>query len=187
MLRRSSAKVGEAILITGYPGQAAAGLYLLLNAQAAEDLSEHPLVRIYNTPSHRAREGRAIAQSGYASAMIDTSDGFLGDLGHICKESGVGARLILKELPISELLRQAAVQMGRDPFDLVLGESDDYELIITCPVERVEGIRSAVGAVSGVPVTEVGRITEATEGIVLLQPDGSERAVTPAGWDHFSK
>jgi thiamine-monophosphate kinase len=187
MLRRSTATPGEAILVTGYPGQSAAGLYLLLNAQPAEDLSEHPLVRIFNTPSHRAREGRAIAQSGYASAMIDTSDGFLGDLGHICKESGVGARLIQEKLPISDLLREAATQMGRDPFDLALGESDDYELVITCPVGKVDEIRAAVAAVSEVPVTEVGRITEANHGIMLIQPDGTERAVTPAGWDHFSK
>jgi len=187
MLRRSTAKAGEAILVTGYPGQAAAGLYLLLNAQPTEDLSKHPLVRIFNTPSHRAREGWAIAQSGYASAMIDTSDGFLGDLGHICKESGVGAKLILEKLPIRELLRETATQIGRDPFDLVLGESDDYELIITCPVEKVDGIRSAVAAVTEVPVTEVGRITEASHGIKLLQPDGTESTVTPAGWDHFSK
>jgi thiamine-monophosphate kinase len=187
MLHRSAAKAGEAILVTGYPGQAAAGLYLLLKAQPNEGLSKHPLVRIFNTPSHRAREGRAIAQSGYASAMIDTSDGFLGDLGHICKESGVGARLILEKLPLTELLSEVATQMGRDPVDLVLGESDDYELIITCPVEKVDGIRSAVAAVSEVHVTEVGRITEASQGIKLLQPDGTERAVTPAGWDHFSK
>lgn len=187
MLRRSTAKPGEAILVTGYPGQSAAGLYLLLNAQPTEDWSEHPLVRIFNTPSHRAREGRAIAQSGYATAMIDTSDGFLGDLGHICKESGVGARLILEKLPIGELLKETAIQMGKDAFDLVLGESDDYELIITCPVGKVDGIRSAVAAVSEVPVTEVGRITKASHGIKLIQPDGTERAVTPAGWDHFSK
>ena len=187
MLCRSTAKAGEAILVTGYPGQAAAGLFLLLNAQPTEDLSEHPLVRTFNTPSHRAREGRAIAQSGYATAMIDTSDGFLGDLGHICKESGVGARLILENLPMREVLRGTAAQMGREPFDLVLEESDDYELIIICPVEKVDRIRSAVATVSEAPVTEVGRITEAAHGIKLIQPDGTERTVTPDGWDHFSK
>jgi thiamine-monophosphate kinase len=187
MLRRSTAKAGDAILVTGYPGQAAAGLHLLLNAQHGEDLSDHPLVRTFNTPSHRAREGRAIAQSGYASAMIDTSDGFLGDLGHICKESGVGARLMQDNLPVGEELREAANRLGRDPLDLVLQDSDDYELIITCPVEKTDKIRSAVATVSEVLLTEVGRITEAAHGIKLIQPDGTERAVTPAGWNHFSK
>ena len=186
-IQRSTAKPGNAILVTGYPGQAAAGLYLLLNARPPEDLSDHPLVQTFNTPSHRAREGRAIAQSGYATAMIDTSDGFLGDLGHICKQSGVGARLMQERLPVGKELRVAASRLGRDPFELVLGDSDDYELIITCSPDNVDGIRATVAAVSEVPVTEVGRITEAAHGMKLIQPDGTERTVTPVGWDHFSK
>lgn len=185
MVRRSTANAGDAILVTGYPGQAAAGLHLLLNSRPTEDLRNHPLVHAFNAPSHRAWEGEAIAQSGYATAMIDTSDGFLGDLGHICQESGVGARLILEKLPISDELRQAAAQLGRNPYDLVLQESDDYELILTCLPENVDGIRSAVATLSSVPVTEVGRITDAADGITLILPDGTQRAVTPAGWDHF--
>jgi thiamine-monophosphate kinase len=187
MTRRSGARAGDAILVTGYPGESAAGLHLLLKAQPKEDLSKHSLVQAYNTPSHRAREGEAIAQSGYATAMIDTSDGFLGDLGHICEESGVGARLVLEKLPIREPLRGAAAQMGKEPFELVLQESDDYELIITCSVEHVDRICSAVDSVSEVVVTEVGQISEISDGIKLIMPGGSERAVTPSGWDHFSK
>ncbi len=186
IVRRSTAKAGDIILITGYPGQSAAGLHLLLNAVDGEDLSDHPLVRAFNTPSHRAREGKAIAQSGYATAMIDTSDGFLGDLGHVCEESGVGATLNLDSIPISEELRKAAVKLGLDPYELVLKESDDYELIVTCSAGNVEGVRSAVSAVSDVPVTEVGRITDAADGIKLIFHDGTQRAITPAGWDHFS-
>jgi thiamine-monophosphate kinase len=185
-VRRSTAKVGDTILITGYPGQAAAGLQLLLHAQPGQDLRDHPLVRAYNTPSHRAKEGRAIAQSGYASAMIDTSDGFLGDLGHICEESSVGAELIQEKLPFSEQLRQAAVRLNRNPYDLVLGDSDDYELIITCPADHVAKIRSAVATLSDAPVTEVGKITDTTGQIKLILPDGRQRSVTPAGWDHFT-
>ncbi len=185
MVRRSTARAGDAILVTGYPGQAAAGLHLLLNAQPTDNLRDHPLVQAFNTPSHRAREGRAIAQSGYATAMIDTSDGFLGDLGHICKESGVGATLVQERLPVAEGLREAAKWLGRDPYDLVLQDSDDYELIVTCAAENVDGIRTALAAVSGVPISEVGQITEASEGISLVLPDGTHREVAPAGWNHF--
>jgi thiamine-monophosphate kinase len=186
IVRRSTAKAGDVILITGYPGRSAAGLYLLLNAAAGEDLSDHPLVRAFNTPSHRAREGKAIAHTGYATAMIDTSDGFLGDLGHVCEESGVGAALIMENIPTTEELQEAARQLDLDPYELALKESDDYELIVTCSADNVEGIRSAVAAVSDVPVTEVGRITDAADGIKLIFQDGTKRAVTPVGWDHFS-
>lgn len=185
-VRRSTAKVGDAILVTGYPGQSAAGLQLLLHVQRMEGLRDHPLVRAYNTPSHRAWEGRAIAQSGCVTAMIDTSDGFLGDLGHICKESAVGAELIQEKLPISEDLRQAAQKLGQDPYDLALKDSDDYELIITCSPDHVDQIYSAVSALSDVPVTEVGRITDVARQIKLILPDGTRSEITPAGWDHFT-
>jgi thiamine-monophosphate kinase len=186
MIRRSTAQKGDAILITGYPGQAALGLALLLHAGADEDLSDHPLVRAYNIPSHRAREGRAIAQSGYATAMIDTSDGFLGDLGHLCEESGVGALLIQEKLPVSDDLIEVSEQQGIEPYQAVLGESDDYELIITCAPEKVSPIRDILGSLSKNPVSEVGTITDACDGIRMTLPDGTTKAMAPSGWDHFS-
>lgn len=184
---RSTAKAGDAILITGYPGQAAAGLQFLLHSQSSKDLREQPLVGAYNTPSHRAREGQAIARSGYATAMIDTSDGFLGDLGHICQDSHVGAVLIQEKLPISEDLRQAALELKLDPYELFLQDSDDYELIITSRPKNAAQIRSAVASVSNVPVTEVGKISDSVGDIQLILPDGTRRHITPAGWDHFAK
>ena len=186
IMLRSTARVEDAILITGYPGQAAAGLHLLSRSQSTEDLREHPLARAYISPSHRAKEGWRIGQSGVATAMIDTSDGFLGDLGHICKESGVGAVLIQEKFPISEDLRQTAAQLKLDPYELFLQESDDYELIFTCSPDKVSQIRSVIASVSDVPVTEVGKITETVGNIQLRLPDGTTRRITPSGWDHFT-
>ena len=186
-VRRSTAKPGNSILVTGYPGQAAAGLQILLKPIPVDDVRAHPLVQAYNTPSHRAREGEAVAEAGLATAMIDTSDGLLGDLGHICDESGVGARLIQENLPISSALREAAEQMEHKPIDFVLQDSDDYELIITCPPEHVDGICSLITSLSHIPVTEIGTITEKTDGIKLISYDGIPRDITPSGWDHFAK
>ncbi|MBW2204982.1 MAG: thiamine-phosphate kinase, partial [Deltaproteobacteria bacterium] len=185
-VRRSTAKPGNSILVTGYPGQAAAGLHML-KAIPVDDVGAHPLVQAYNTPSHRAREGEAVAESGMATAMIDTSDGLLGDLGHICDESGVGARIIQENLPISDALREAGEQMKRKPLDFVLQDSDDYELIITCLPEHVDGICSLITSLSHIPVTEIGAITEKTHGIKLVSHDGILREITPSGWDHFAK
>ncbi|UCC41601.1 MAG: thiamine-phosphate kinase [Candidatus Aminicenantes bacterium] len=186
LMLRSTANPGDVILVTEYLGQAAAGLELLSRAQATEDLHKHPLVRSYITPSHRAREGQAIARSGYATALIDTSDGFLGDLGHICQESNVGAVVIQEKLPISEDLRQAAIELSQDPLELFLKDSDDYELIITCSPDNEAKVRSAIASVSDVSVSEVGRITDATGDIQLMLPDGSHRRLIPSGWDHFA-
>jgi thiamine-monophosphate kinase len=187
LLRRSTARAGDTILVTGYPGQAAAGLQLMLRSKPSKDLQKHPLVRSFNCPSHRVKEGQAVANSRLASAMIDTSDGFLGDLAHICQESGVGALLIQEQFPISDNLRQTALQLKLTPHKLFLEESDDYELIITCSSENKDQIHSTIAAVSDVPVTEVGKITDAPSDFQLLFPDGSQHRVTPTGWDHFEK
>ncbi len=186
-VRRSGAKPGDIILVTGYPGQSAAGLQLLLRERGDSRIGEHPLVKVYNTPSHRARLGEAIAQTGCASALIDTSDGFLGDLGHICEESRVGAELTKEKFPISEDLREAALRLRGDPYDFFLGDSDDYELIITCRPGDVPRIRSTASQFCPVLVTEVGRITDKTGEIFLFFADGTKRPVKPSGWDHFRK
>ncbi len=184
-VRRSGARPGDVILVTGYPGQTAAGLQLLLHLPHDSKILEHPLVKIYNTPSHRAQVGEAIAKAGYATAMIDTSDGFLGDLRHICEESGVGAELFKEKLPLGDDLRKAAVVLHQDPYHFFLGDSEDYELVITCGPQDEAALRSVITQCCPVLLTEVGRITEAAGGITLLLPDGNRQRVKLTGWDHF--
>ena len=181
-VRRSGARPGDVILVTGYPGQSAAGLALLLESLASEDQA---LVKAYNNPSHRAREGRAAALTGCATAMIDTSDGFVGDLGHICEESRVGALLNQEKFPLSDGLRKAAQKLKKEPWQFFLGDSDDYQLIITCRPEHVERVRSAIAATYEGPVTQVGEVTTAEQGVRVVLADGSERALSAKGWDHF--
>jgi thiamine-monophosphate kinase len=182
VLRRSGARPGDIILVTGCPGESNAGMQLLLNGLATAD---HPLVTAYLRPAHRAREGAAVAEIGHATSMIDTSDGFLGDLGHLCEESGVGAEIVQERFPASKTLQEAAAALKNDPHELFLGASDDYELIITCPKDYVETVRAAVAVTYAGAVTEVGRITEPGRGIRLLLADRSERDLSPKGWDHF--
>ncbi len=181
-VRRSGATPGDVILVTGYPGHSAAGLQLLLQSLASED---HPLVRAYNNPSHRAREGRAVALTGCATAMIDTSDGFLGDLGHICEESKVGALLVQEKFPVSNELREAANILKQAPHEIFLRDSDDYQLIITCRPKDVERVRSAIALTYEGPVTEVGQVRAPEEGLRVLLADGSEQTLSAKGWDHF--
>ncbi len=180
-VRRSGAAPGDAILVTGFPGQAAAGLRLVQEYPQDARLAGHPLVRAYRKPSHRAREGRRVAR--WASAMIDISDGLTGDLGHICRQSRVGARLFEQQLPLSRPLAEAAAQWGRKPEELVLGPSDDYELLITCPPERIAEIRRSL---AGLAVSEVGVVTAQPGELTLVALSGVQRPLAPAGWDHFA-
>ncbi len=184
-VRRSTARAGDVILVTGYPGQSAAGLDLLLSRGRSDDFKGHPLVKAYNTPSHRAREGALMADSGLATAMIDISDGLLGDLGHICKESGVGAVIFEENLPFSEPLEAFTRAMKMKRHEAVLRGSDDYELIITCPSEHAAGIRDMIADVNGLPVTEIGRVVDTSGRIKLTVLNGEELNLSASGWDHF--
>lgn len=181
-VRRSTARPGDIVLVTGYPGRSSAGLQLLRSSLAS---IEHPLVLAYIRPVHRAREGAAVAQTGCASAMIDISDGFLGDLRHICEESGVGVDLFQARFPLSKDLEEAAILLHKDPHDFFLGASDDYELIITCAADHVASIRSALASRCDAPLSEVGRITGQALQIGLVMRDGSRRSLSSEGWDHF--
>ena len=186
-IRRSTAKPGDAVMVTGYPGEAFAGLQVLLENRSANDLQDHPLVKAYHTPCHRAREGRAVAKTGLATAMIDTSDGFLGDLGHICEQSGVGASVIEAELPVSDALKKSADEWNKDAWTLVLQDSDDYELVITCAPSDVAQVKAAIASVSDVVVSEVGYVTDAAYGMTLIRSDGTKQTMETTGWDHFAR
>lgn len=183
---RSGARAGDVILVTGYPGQAAAGLKMLLDNQGSSDMLNDRLVAAYNRPVHRAREGRAIALSGLATAMLDISDGLLGDLAHICEGSGVGAEVVRSKLPISPSMRHLINPQGTDIYETIIGESDDYELILTCRPGDIGKLKAAIAEVSDTPVTEIGKITSQGE-IGIVFSDGVRHPVKASGWDHFKR
>jgi thiamine-monophosphate kinase len=183
MIKRSGAKAGDKILVTGFPGQSFASLQVLLKA-SQQDV-HNPLAQAYCRPIHRAREGRVLAQTGLITAMIDTSDGLLGDLGHICEKSRLGALLVQEQLPLNDLLTEAAAYLQIKPYELVLQPSDDYELILTCPADAVAQVQSALRSASDLNLVEIGVITDPEEGIFLLRPDGRREPLKPLGWDHF--
>lgn len=186
-VRRAAARVGDAILVTGHPGQAAAGLRLLREGGGSAGLEDHPLVRAYLAPMARVREGMAASRSGQVSAMIDTSDGFLGDLGRLCAASRVGALLQAERLPLSPALREAAHSWAEDPIELFLGPSDDYELILACEADRAEAVMAQIRGAGQAPVAWVGRLTDQAGRIELSLPDGTRRPLAASGWDHFGK
>lgn len=183
-LRRSDARPGDAVLVTGFPGQAAAGLQLLQRGGAG--LENHPLVRAFLAPEPRVAEGRFLAECGLVRAAIDTSDGLLADLGHLCVASGVGARLWVDRLPVSPALAASAASLAVDPLSWVLGPSDDYELILTCAQEEVGAVSAGVAERGGVPVHHIGTLNPRAGCLELVAADGANRPVEAAGWNHFA-
>ncbi|HID87948.1 MAG TPA: thiamine-phosphate kinase [Anaerolineae bacterium] len=186
LMLRSGARPGDAVLVTGTLGDAAAGLALLLDDTLRPDEAHAARVKAaFLTPTPRLAEGQAIARIGLATAMIDLSDGLASDAGHICERSGVGVRIWAERLPVSSAAQAVAALAGRDPLEWALAGGEDYELCFTAPPEAVEPLTAAVVEATGTPVTTVGEIVPASEGRVLVQADGRTMPLEAAGWDHF--
>jgi thiamine-monophosphate kinase len=180
-VRRSGGQPGDAVLMTGFPGQAAAGLRRLREGGAAEDV----IVQAYLRPASRAREGYHMGRSGLLRAMIDISDGLVADLGHICRASGTGACLYIEQLPLNPALQKAAVEWGVPALKLQCAPSDDYELLLCCRPQDIVKLRQICLAVDGTPLHKVGYLTEVEEGVYLEDNQGQRHEVG-GGWDHFA-
>jgi len=182
-LARSGAKVGDAVLVTGTLGDAAAGLHALQHPVPAEErdskLREFLLERL-NRPTPRLAAGTALR--GQANACIDISDGLLADLGHICQASGVSAEIDAPMLPRSSAMLDLYDEASALHFALSGG--DDYELCFTVPSQRLAEVQSDLARL-GCGVTRIGRIVEG-EGVRVRTADGAWLDSQQQGWDHFA-
>jgi thiamine-monophosphate kinase len=175
-LRRAGAQPGDVLFVSGWPGEAAAGLEALRTGcgHGAGDA----LVRRYRYAEPRLGLGRALR--GRASAAMDVSDGLYGDLQKLCKASGCGARLDLERLPVSAELARRHSQS--DCERLVLCGGDDYELLFTVPAAAAADFAAEWSG--GLPLHRIGVMAAGTA--VRCMRDGRPEAVTGGGYDHFA-
>jgi thiamine-monophosphate kinase len=179
-LRRSGAKEGDLVFVTGTLGDAAAGLKVLRDAckESLSKLHRAALVEAFFVPESRIEAGQILRN--LASACIDLSDGLASDLGHILRASGVGARIELDALPLSDALR--AAHSEAEQIRLAISGGDDYELCFTLPAEKAEAMREALGDI-GVPVKGIGAITAGTD--IQWRELGEPVALEISGYKHF--
>jgi thiamine-monophosphate kinase len=186
MLRRTGARPGDRIYVSGTIGDAALGLAALRGRLDGLGAAERGvLLERYRLPVPRLRLGLGLA--GLASAALDVSDGLVGDLAHIAACSAVGAVVERDQVPLSGAAA-TAVAADPDAWQTVLGGGDDYELLFTVPQEKHD-IIVQVASAAGTPVTVIGAIAAAGDvpaGEVVVR-DREGRDVTPAvsGYRHF--
>lgn len=183
-LRRDGARPGDRVFVTGTLGDGVAGLHCLRGGAAApaEDApadARAAVVARLQRPEPRVVAGLALR--GLASACIDTSDGLLGDLGHIAERSAVAIEVEAEALPASAALR--ALYPPAQRLALQAAGGDDYQLAFTAPAQRASAIRDALGEI-GCPLSEIGRVT-AGSGVRLLAADGREIHLAERSWQHF--
>jgi thiamine-monophosphate kinase len=177
-LRRSGAKAGDAVCVTGTLGDAALALHLLRAGSAGrEPQADEYLSMRLNRPSPRLAAGLALR--GLASAAIDLSDGLAGDLAHVLQASGVGACIEVAKLPMS-----AAFVRRHDPAQrlrLQACAGDDYELCVCLPPDQLAQARERLGSL---PLTEIGRV-RAEPGLDWRAADGASLELNLHGYRHF--
>ena len=180
-LTRSGAAEGDDIYVSGTIGDAALGLRAVRGALAAltpQDCAE--LAERFRLPEPRLALGAALVD--VATCAIDISDGLIADLGHLCTESGVGARIAVDAVPLSKPARRTIDAGDAAIIDLVTG-GDDYELLF-CAAPPARGTVDALGHRLGLAVTRIGAI-ERGEGVTVTDADGQPLALGRAGYTHF--
>jgi thiamine-monophosphate kinase len=180
LLRRSNARPGDAIGVTGHLGGAAAGLAMLSHGLSTAAEITVSLKEAFNKPVPRIAEGQLLVKHGIRTA-IDISDGFLADLRHICEMSHVSASVNVDRLPVFPPVRQV---FGDKALEMALSGGEDYELLFTGNADDITRIQ----AESSCPVTIVGEIKESHPGeISLFDSSGNPVRIRQSGWEHFKK
>jgi thiamine-monophosphate kinase len=199
LLRRSGARPGDLVVVSGALGAAAAGLKLL--GQGARLSAEGELVAtgIWNEASSAAVQhclraqldpapplafARALAEhETVAHAGIDLSDGLSGDLLELCRESEVAAWLDLTALPLDRNAAGLERAQGGDPLALGLHGGEDYQALLAVPPENLEALRG-IASVWDLPLTAIGEFVAGPAALHAKTPQGPQ-PLSPASHQHF--
>jgi thiamine-monophosphate kinase len=181
---RQGAHIGDFIYLTGYVGDSAGGLDIILSKRKNDSEIFAYLLKQHFRPYPYLKEGRWLASKKMATSMIDVSDGVASDLGHICTENEVGAILYEDKLPISAQLKEYVMQYKLDHVKLSLFMGEDYVLLFTTPYHLSVDLEKTYQSVFGKELYKIGQITH-KRGIQLIQSNGQTIPIPARGWDHF--
>lgn len=188
--KRSTAKVGDLICISGNLGAAYLGLQLL--EREKQIYEAHPgvqpelgedkkyLLERQLKPEARTDMIDQFAKNDFIpTAMIDISDGLASEIFHICRQSGVGAIVEESGVPIREDAQLQALEFKLDPITCALSGGEDYELLFTVDPKDVDKVRFMAD------IYIAGEIVEASEGVKLHTKGGNIHPLKAQGWNHF--
>lgn len=176
MLKRSGARPGDGIYVTGCLGDAAIGLECVRKNMTGTE----QLVSAFQKPHPPLEFG--IQLPGLATAAADISDGLIADCGHIARESGVSMRIAQDQIPVSE---EALGVLGDNPeyWPKIWSGGDDYQIIFTAPV-NTENEFEEISKQCKTLVTKIGEVTTGSD-VQLLDHQGQIVQVTSGGYEHF--
>lgn len=185
MIRRSGARAGDDVYVSGTIGDACLGLAALNGELKPAPAAKAFLTERFQIPSPRVALGGALG--GCASAAIDVSDGVIADAGHIADQSSVAIEIAAEKIPLSEA---AKIWLSKEEdADAAIARlasfGDDYEILFTAPPSRRRSIEMA-SQLTKTPVARIGAVVKGA-GVRLTGADGKPIAVEAGGFDHFRK
>ena len=158
-IKRSGAKVGDSICVTGSLGGAVRNKHLDFEP--------------------RVKEAMKIAQMVMVNSMIDISDGLSSDLNRICRESGVGAIIDAEQIPVSDEAKKS-----ENPLSSALNDGEDFELLFTLSQGECEKLLKNWDG--PIPITRIGTVTD-TKKMQIKMPDGQIKDLQAGGYDHLKR
>jgi len=190
-VKRSTARKGDLICVSGNLGAAYIGLLFLErekkifleNPQIQPDLEGESYVigRLLKPEARKDIVEFLEAQQIVPASMMDISDGLSSDLLHICTQSNLGCVLYEEKIPIAEDTRRAAFKFEIDPTVCALSGGEDYELLFTISQSDYEKL------LLNEDISVVGYMTEPEKGTHIITKNGNKHVITAQGWNAFGK
>lgn len=188
-IRRSQARPGQVVFVTGHVGSSAAGLHLLLrDGKATVESSGRwaKLIEAHQRPRAQVEAGRLLLESGACGALNDVSDGLASELWEIAEASAVSMCVDADKIPVREDVRAYALLSGQDPLKWAFYGGEDYQLVGTLEKSQVEAVRARFAA-AGILLTVIGEVEEGkpAQPKLSLRSGDSRTDLPKAGYNHF--
>lgn len=180
---RLSASAGDQLYVSGTIGDAALGLSLARKKLKNPGLFQRYLIERYDLPQPRVDAAELVAK--YASAAMDISDGFVGDLGKLCKASGKSVSINIDRIPLSPAAN-AFIKKGQADISQLIAGGDDYELLLTVPKNRKAAFEKAASKGS-VDFVLLGEIESGNKGVTIVDETGCAMKFPSRSYVHFEK
>lgn len=175
VLKRSGARKGDMLLITGTPGRSRAGLIAL-----ERGLDMPTVIEAHLNPASRMVQGKWFLANPHVRAMMDVSDGIAQDAGHLARASGLGVGMTSASVAIDPELLPICMEIDTSIPELVFAGGEDYELAVVVDPAESPKIIDAFRREFNLPIYAIGTFTDQFEGVRI---DGAEPG--PIGFDHF--
>jgi len=190
-VKRSTAKKGDLLCVSGSLGAAYVGLLFLEREKkifiespgVQPDLENESYVigKLLKPEARKDIVDFFEKEEIIPTSMIDISDGLSSEILHICKDSNLGCVLYEEKIPVHEEMKKAAFKFEIDPTACALSGGEDYELLFTIPQAEYDKL------VLNEQISVVGYMTEVEEGTHIITKGGSKHPITAQGWNHLAR